>query len=80
MRGEPYRAISALELLATAVALALFGPRVGPRRCAEGLVEVTGFTDSQVSSYVVNKGLSTSSPLCLAAMEVAAWQGRSASC
>ena len=35
-------------------------------------MSVTGFTDSMVSTNVITRGLSTSFPLCLVAMELAA--------
>ena len=70
-RGEPYRTVSALELLGTACALALLGgSRLLPANC-DGLVTVTGFTDSAVASNVLVRGLSTSFPLCVVVMEVA---------
>ena len=37
-----------------------------------GVVGVTGLTDSQVSSEVVSRGLTTAFPLCCVAMELAA--------
>ena len=70
-RGEPYRVISALELLASTIALMVFGPaECLPEPCTAA-VSVTGETDSQVATSVVAKGASTSFPLCAVAMELA---------
>ena len=70
-KGLPYKTISSLELLGTAYALAGFGERRLPRNHGDGLVTVTGFTDSAVASNVLVRGMSTSFPLCVVAMEVA---------
>ena len=70
-KGLPARNISALELLATTVALVLLSPPTLPGR---GSVVATGLTDSQVASSVVSKGMSTTYPLCCVAMELAAQQ------
>ena len=69
-RGLPYKAISALELLASTLSLVVFGPALLPKDQVDAAVAVTGFTDSQVSSNVVDRGLSTSYPLCCVAMEL----------
>ena len=70
-RGEPYRVISALELLASTIALMVFGPAVCLPEPCTAAVSVTGETDSQVATSVVAKGASTSFPLCAVAMELA---------
>ena len=71
-KGEPYKVISALELLASTIALMVFGlPEVLPTP-GMAKVAVTGDTDSQVSASVVARGASTSFPLCVVAMELAA--------
>ena len=76
-RGLPATAISALELLATTVGVILLAPRSSP---GEGVLHLSGLTDSQVSSHVVRKGSTTSFPLCVVAMELAAQlEARSAS-
>ena len=70
-RGEPYRVISALELLASTIALMVFGPaECLPVPCTAA-VSITGETDSQVATSVVAKGATTSFPLCAVAMELA---------
>ena len=71
-RGLPARAISALELLASTVALVLLTPAAEKLTGQRGAVAVTGFTDSQVASNVLRRGMTTSFPLCCVAMELAA--------
>ena len=72
VKGEPYKVISALELLATTIAVLLFGPEETLPEDGLANVVVTGFTDSMVSTHAVVRGLSTSFPLCVVAMELAA--------
>ena len=72
VKGLPARAISTLELLATLVGLVLLAPSALDARGAAGTVAVTGLTDSQVSSAVVTRGLTTTFPLCAVAMELSA--------
>ena len=75
-KGEPYRAISALELMATAVALVVFGVPEARHADAHGYGSVmlsTG-TDSQVASRVIDKGIAKTYPMCCVAMEIAALQ------
>ena len=64
-RGEPYRVIAPLELLATVVSLILLSPESSPGVKTERLVMVAGMTDSMVSSLAVGRGLSSSFPLSL---------------
>jgi hypothetical protein len=76
-KGEPYKTISALELIASTMGLMVFGPEVvsGDHQdvgVVLALSEETGFTDSQVATAVVRRGCSTSFPLCVIAMELAA--------
>jgi hypothetical protein len=72
VRGEPYRAISALELFGTVLGMILFDVNSGVGTSGRGAVEVTGLTDSKVASLVVGRELTTSYPLCLLAMEASA--------
>ena len=58
-RGLPARSISTLELLATTVGLVLMTPLGLEEPGADGTVTVQGLTDSQVSSHMVTKGLTT---------------------
>jgi hypothetical protein len=67
-----YRTISALELLATPVGVAIFGTELRQFADADGRVRVTGHTDSQGSAIVVARGMSTSFPLCCGAMGLVA--------
>ena len=68
-KGLPATAISALELLATTIGVILLAPESSP---GEGVLHLSGLTDSQVSSHVVRKKSTTSFPLCVVAMELAA--------
>ena len=68
-RGLPAHSISTLELLASLVGLVLLVP---PGRPGAGVMTITGFTDSQVSAAVVDRGMSTAYPLCCVVMELAA--------
>ena len=70
-KGEPFKAVAALELLATVISLMVFAPK-DRSTAGHRLVAVTGQTDSMVSSMVLGKGLTTSFPLNLVAMEAAA--------
>ena len=45
---------------------------LAPATPGPGLLHLSGLTDSQVSSHVVRKGSSTSFPLCVVSMELAA--------
>ncbi len=69
--GEPCKAISALELLTMTIGISVFAADLLWVEDADGLVRVTGQTDSQVSANVVSRGMTTSFPLCCVAMELA---------
>ena len=64
--------MASLELLATVVGLIVFSPEPSGREEMEGIITVTSLTDSMVSTKVLARGLTTSFPLCLVAMEAAA--------
>ena len=72
MKGGPSRTIASLELPASWVGLILLSPQQLGKPGVAGTVAMTGFTDSQVSSSVVTKGMTTAYPLCVVAMEMAA--------
>ena len=61
----------ALELLATVVSLMVFFDSPSGKLNSQGLVTLSGFTDSSVATHVVGRALTTSYPLCLVAMEAA---------
>ena len=70
-KGEPYRVVASLELLASIVSMMVFAPsqqEIEPMQ----ILCITGQTDSLVSSMVLGKGMTTSYPLNLLAMEAAA--------
>jgi hypothetical protein len=71
-KGEPYKTISSLELLATTVGMTIFEKDILGEMDGDGIVQVTGHTDSQVSANVLSRGMSTSFPLCCVVMELAA--------
>ena len=65
--GESYRAIASLEMLATLVAVHLFGTPPGER---SGTVCSAG-TDNKSNSHIITRGLTTKYPLCIFTMELA---------
>ena len=71
-KGLPYKAISALELLGTVMAVMILGDFPEEFGGVHGAVRIRGFTDSQVSSQVVTRGMTTSFPLCCVTMDLAA--------
>ena len=71
-KGEPYRAIMALELFATTVAVALLGPNFLAPCPAQGSIVFPALADNLGSTYVVVRGVSSKFPLCLVTMELAA--------
>ena len=70
--GEPFRVISALELLATTISFMVFSPEAHPGQRQRFGVRVSSWTDSQVSVASTRKGISSAYPMCLAQMELAA--------
>ena len=62
MKGSPKRVIAALELLATLIAVKLWGGRIGGRSKAK----VKAFTDNKGNSFM----LSTKFPLTIMLMEL----------
>ncbi len=51
---EPYKTISALELLGTTIGVTVIPKEIGELGDSDGLVRITGHTDSQVSANVVS--------------------------
>ena len=70
--GEPFRVISALELLATTISFMVFSPDPLQGQRQRFGVRVSSWTDSQVSVASTRKGVSSAYPMCLAQMELAA--------
>ncbi len=70
--ASPTRQSSTLELLATTVGVTVFAKDMGELRDSDGLVRITGQTDSQVSASVVSRGMTTSFLLYCMAMELSA--------
>ena len=72
VKRDPSRTIASLELLTSLVGLILLSPKQLEKPGVAGTVAMTGFTDSQVSSSVITKGMTGAYPLCVVAMEMAA--------
>jgi hypothetical protein len=69
-KGEPYRAIAALELMATVTCVMLFTRP--EHRGQHGVMHlISGGTDNKGNSYVVSKLMSNRYPLNVVAMELA---------
>ena len=72
-KGQAYKTISSLELFASLIATMVFDPAPSVDGALRvGTISVSGFTDSQVAAKVLARGMSTSYPLCLVTMELAA--------
>ena len=69
-RGEPFRAIAALELYGTLVAIMAFAD--GWPREARGMVRVTGTTDNRGNSFILPRLMSSKFPLVIVLTELAA--------
>ena len=72
--GEPYRAIAALEAMATLVSVVAFAAWL-PQR-SETHVTVTSLTDNQGNSHALTHLSSARFPLCVVAMELSAQMDR----
>ena len=70
VKGEPFKLIAALELLAITVAVMIFGPGA-PWQDHAGRSVLTAYTDNLVNSYVLDRFMSTSFPLSVVLMELA---------
>lgn len=69
-RGMPYRSIGALELFASLISLLSFKDRIP--KCSGALITLQGVTDNQGNHFLMEKGLTTTFPLSLIHMELAA--------
>ena len=69
-KGEPFKVIASLELLAVTVAVMIFSKGAQWKECA-GRMVLPAYTDSLVNSYVLDKYMSTSFPLSVVLMELA---------
>ena len=68
-KGEPFRAIAALEALAALVAVKAFGGAASAE--SDGTVVLPGFTDNRGNKYVLSRLQTSKFPLCLIIMELA---------
>ena len=62
-KGEPFRVVASIELLATTVALTVFGGSGAVPTGLAGGCSITGCTDNMSASYVVDRYVSTAFPL-----------------
>ena len=74
VKGEPFRVIASLELIATTIAVCIFGPG-SQWRDSVGEPVVQGFTDSLVNTHVIDHYMSTAFPLSVVLMELAVQLG-----
>ena len=70
VKGEPFKVIASLELLAITVAIMVFEPEAKWKGMA-GRLSLTAFTDNQANSYVLDKYMSTAFPLSVVLIELA---------
>ena len=69
-RGEPFRLIASLELLASLVAVVAFIPEGAAEREASAVLSLRGGTDNKGNTYVVDRLLTTKFPLNALLMEL----------
>ena len=69
LRGEPFRAIAALEFFATLLCIVVFGDRLQGQR---GVVGLSGLTENLGNTFVLAKMMSSKFPLVVILTEVAA--------
>eukprot|EP00438_Fugacium_kawagutii_P003547 Skav202733 [mRNA] locus=scaffold1326:199520:202634:- [translate_table: standard] len=69
LKGEPFKVIASLELLAITVAVMVFAPESLWQGSA-GRLCLTAFTDNQSNSYVLDKYMTTAFPLSVVLMEL----------
>ena len=68
-KGEPFKTIASLEMMASLIALRVFGRQAvwAGGNCSFG---ITSFTDNQSCGFVVDKLMTTSFPLCLVLIQL----------
>ena len=71
VKGEPFKVIASLELLAITVAVMVFSEGAVWKGSAGRLV-LTAYTDNQGNSYVLDKHMTTAFPLSIILMELSA--------
>ena len=72
MKGEPYKVVASLELLAILVGLILFVDVPGEGVSRTGFISFAAFTDNQGNQHLLERYLSTKLPLGAVLIEVAA--------
>ena len=68
-RGEPFRVVASLELVAALLGLMVLVPLDGKCRMS-GRTVITAFTDNQGNGYLLDSLMTTRHPLCLWLMEL----------
>jgi hypothetical protein len=68
-RGDPFKAISALEMLGTLLCLIIFNPK--PQGHGRGTIALTASGDNRSNGFSLDRFASTKYPLCLVMMELA---------
>jgi hypothetical protein len=70
-RGEPFRTIASLELMATLVGLMILMPETEARSESAATLTFTAGTDNQGNSYLLDRMMTTKYPLVVVLMELA---------
>ena len=70
LKGEPFRNISSLELMAVLMAIIFFGDKMSAHR-KRGALRLSGTTDNLGNCYVLQRLLSCKFPLSIVVMELA---------
>ena len=70
LKGEPFRSISSLELIAVLLAVMLFAPEA-PWRSSRGMVRIPAITDNLGNTYTLVRFMSCKFPLSVVVMELA---------
>ena len=70
VKGEPFKVISTLELLAITASLMIFGPD-SKWKSLSGRLSLTAFTDNQTNSFILDKYMTTAFPASAVLMELA---------
>eukprot|EP00438_Fugacium_kawagutii_P028975 Skav210536 [mRNA] locus=scaffold3045:358236:363217:- [translate_table: standard] len=70
LKGEPFKVIASLELLAVTVAVMVFSPEASWKGTA-GRLLLPAFTDNLANTYVLDKFMTTAFPLSVILMELA---------
>ncbi len=70
LRGQPFRAVAALEAVAVLIGLVVFGPHL--TRDSDQLYSMPSLTDNKGNQHTITRLQSSKFPLCAILMEIAA--------